>query len=93
MKITKQFKFICSIVIWGNILSRNNLVSKLLQSTDYDISQDIEPEFFENLKSNESELGSEDDVDSNFETTTTRHCVRSKTKTFLYDSKLMKNTK
>jgi len=37
-KHIKQFKFVCSVVIWHNIINRYNPVSKLLQKINFDIS-------------------------------------------------------
>ncbi|KAK4885837.1 hypothetical protein RN001_002108 [Aquatica leii] len=95
----KQFKFICSIVIWYKILSRINPISKLLQTVHFDISQAIDTLnncklFFENLRSDEAfesiileatELASEVDVEANFEATTPRHRIRNKTRNVLYE--------
>lgn len=95
----KQFKFICSVVIWYKILSHINPISKLLQTVNFNMSQAIDmlsncKLFFENLRSDEAfesiileatELASEIDVEANFETTTPRHRVRSKKRTFLYE--------
>ncbi|XP_042912516.1 uncharacterized protein [Parasteatoda tepidariorum] len=95
----KQFKFICSVVIWYKILSHNNPISKLLQTVNFDMSQAIDmlsncKLFFENQRSDETfesiileatELASEIHVEAYFETTTPRHRVRSKTRKFLYE--------
>uniref|UniRef100_A0A2S2P7T7 Uncharacterized protein n=1 Tax=Schizaphis graminum TaxID=13262 RepID=A0A2S2P7T7_SCHGA len=37
-KHIKQFKFVCSVVIWHDIINRINPVSKLLQKINVDIS-------------------------------------------------------
>lgn len=41
-KKLQSFKFICCLVVWNTILSRINVISKLLQKEDFDISAAIE---------------------------------------------------
>lgn len=41
-KKLKNFKFICCLVVWNTILSRINVISKLLQKEDFDIAAAME---------------------------------------------------
>jgi hypothetical protein len=38
----KSFKFLCSTVIWYNILNKVNIASKVLQKKDVDLSAALE---------------------------------------------------
>lgn len=54
----KQFKFLCSIIIWYETLNRINPVSKLMQSKDFDLVSVIKllqntKHFFENSRPDE----------------------------------------
>lgn len=96
----KQFKFLCSIVIWYNILNRINPVSKLMQSNDFDLGSVMHllkttNDFFQNSRSDEyfnqvlvdaKELANEVDIEASF-STAPRHRVRSKKRHFDYENR------
>lgn len=79
LKIT-NFKFICSVVIWHDILSKINVVSKILQSQNFDISEALEQlknltnilsqhrsnNFFENIISSATKIAELLDVEPSF---------------------------
>lgn len=90
----KQFKFLCSIIIWYEILNRINPVSKLMQRKDFDLSLVMDllkttKDFFQNSRSDEffnqllvdaRELADEIDAEASFKNTI-RHRARPKKKT------------
>ena len=95
----KQFKFLCSIIIWYEILNRINPVSKLMQRKDFDLSLVMDllkttkdcfqncrsDEFFNQLLVDARELADEIDAEASFKNTI-RHWARSKKKQFDYES-------
>lgn len=42
MEQYKSFKFICSIIIWHDLLHRINIVSKMLQNPKYNMAECVE---------------------------------------------------
>ena len=94
----KQFKFVCSIIIWYETLFRINPVSKLMQSTDFELCSVIQllkntTEFFKKARSDyffnqvlvdAKELATEIDGETNFDTLP-KHRVRSKKRQFNYE--------
>ncbi|EFA12991.1 Zinc finger MYM-type protein 1-like Protein [Tribolium castaneum] len=96
----KQFKFLCSIIIWYKVLNCINPISKLLQTQDYDLPTAMEllkncTDFFKNLRSDEAfdnilcdakELADEIDITDSFEITQPRHRIRRKNINFDYEA-------
>lgn len=97
----KQFKFLCSLVIWHKILNCINPISKLMQTKDFDLASALDllqncKIFFKNLRSDSSfdetiidakELATEIDVEANFGSTITRHRVRRIKRNFSYEAR------
>ncbi|XP_048510256.1 zinc finger MYM-type protein 1-like [Athalia rosae] len=97
----KQFKFLCSIVIWYKIINCINPISKLLQTKGFDLASALDllqncKKFFEDLRSDKSfnetivdarELADEINVEANFESTVPRHRVRRKKTNFSYEAR------
>lgn len=95
----KQFKFLCSIIIWYETLNRINPVSKLMQSKDFDLVSVIKllkntKDFFENSRSDEyftqvledaKALASEIDCEVLDFENVARPRARSKKKQFTYE--------
>jgi hypothetical protein len=42
LQVMKSFKFLCSTVIWYNILNKVNIASKVLQENEVDLSAAVE---------------------------------------------------
>lgn len=96
----KQFKFLCSVIIWYETLNRINPVSKLMQSKDFEFNSVIQllkntKEFFENSRSDEffsqvlvdaEKLATEIDSETSFDTAP-KHRVRSIKRQFNYESR------
>ncbi|XP_071050791.1 uncharacterized protein [Onthophagus taurus] len=97
----KQFKFLCSIVVWYKILNCINPISKLMQTKDFDQASALDllkncKKFFKDLRSDKSfnesliaagELAAEIDIEANFESTIPRHRIRRKKNIFPYESR------
>lgn len=94
----KQFKFLCSVVIWYETLNRINPVSKLMQSKNFALSSVIPllkstklffensrtDEFFNQVMEDAKKLALEINSDTSFYTSP-NHRVRSKKRQFNYE--------
>lgn len=94
----RSYKFICSLILWHDILFNVNIVSKLLQGTDINILQSIEylsklnetlknfrtddDEYFKSVLEKATEIAKAIDIEANFPENV---CVRSCKRPRMFD--------